>query len=468
MDLPADVYATHADLSDTARRFLDYVQDHVECRRRLDYGRVEYPQWLRRYGGEYHPVQTWPTFVGEGRLAELRRATLGVTRLIKSLPHRVFGDDPGRIARFYNLRNEFLAALILAPPNGIAAASTRIDWIDSLSGFKCTEVNAGNMAGWEMRFFVDACLAHPPTARFIAAERISVHYRDPFRMLLRHVVEESLAQPLDASGTINVCIAIPGFSPQTDSSMRIFDQAYRELLHEDGRGLAGRLVICSYNDVAARGGRLWYRDLPLHGLIEQTSTSAPDFAFRCFKAERIKLYNGPIGQILGDKRNLALLSQLADTGLFDAEERAIIHAHVPWSREVIEQEASFGGDSGPLRELILRHRERLVLKPAFSSRGKGVAIGSHVEQDAWARLVASAFEQGSRWLVQEKLVARPYLFQHGEEGMAIHDTVWGLFCFGAAYGGGYLRMIPRGGLSGVINSARGAIEGVVLETSPGA
>lgn len=52
--------------------------------------------------------------------------------------------------------------------------------------------------------------------------------------------------------------------------------------------------------------------------------------------------------------------------------------------------------------------------------------------------------------------------------MAIHDTVWGLFCFGTAYGGGYLRMILRGGLSGVINSARGAIEGVLVETSSGA
>ena len=45
---------------------------------------------------------------------------------------------------------------------------------------------------------------------------------------------------------------------------------------------------------------------------------------------------------------------------------------------------------------------------------------------------------------------------------APHDVIWGLFVFGDHYGGGFTRLIPRG-VTGVINAARGALEGVLFE-----
>jgi hypothetical protein len=65
--------------------------------------------------------------------------------------------------------------------------------------------------------------------------------------------------------------------------------------------------------------------------------------------------------------------------------------------------------------------------------------------------------------VQEHVESRPYLYQLGEQGSAVHDVIWGLFCFGNLYGGAFLRMLPKGSGDGVINSARGATEGILLE-----
>jgi hypothetical protein len=66
-------------------------------------------------------------------------------------------------------------------------------------------------------------------------------------------------------------------------------------------------------------------------------------------------------------------------------------------------------------------------------------------------------------MVQEFVPSRPYLFQHGEDGYAPHEAVWGLFCIGDAYGGGFLRMAPQESRMGAINSSRGALEGIIYE-----
>jgi hypothetical protein len=92
-----------------------------------------------------------------------------------------------------------------------------------------------------------------------------------------------------------------------------------------------------------------------------------------------------------------------------------------------------------------------------------VIVGLRTAPEDWRVQVTQAFAEG-RWLVQEYLESRPYLFQQGDRGVAIHDLVWGMFCFGATYGGGFVRMVPRDrNRTGVINSARGADEGIIFE-----
>ena len=442
-----------AHLSPTAQRFLDYVTGDPARTRRLDH----------LAAGEYFTaLQSWPTFLAAEKLAEIRRATVELTRLVKSIPERFFGNDPRRIAAYYGLPNTALIAILLEPPDGLDAVLVRTDSIDTAEGFKCLEVNAGLIGGWQHRFFEQRVRSHPVIARFLAEEGVRPYHRDPLATMLQFVIAHNLGKPATAAGVLNVAIAM---SERAAASVEAqLSRTYRDVLHESGSGLSGEVVICSYADLSPRQNQIWYLDRrPIQALVHMNSEAPPPQAvFRSFKAGRLTLYNGPINQLLNDKRLLALLSEHADSAAFTVEERDVLLRYLPWTRAVGPDAATYRGVTAALPELLASHREALVLKPYRGFQGRGVTFGYRTPADSWAKLVAEVVAKGG-WLAQERVESRPYLYQCGEQGYEIHDVVWGTFCFGDSYGGGFLRMIPRGTGDGVINSARGATEGVLFE-----
>jgi hypothetical protein len=442
--------ATH--LSQTAQRFLEYITSDPKLTRRLNH----------LSPGEYFaPLQSWPTFVDGEKLAEIRRATVELTRLVKSIPERIFENDPRRISEYYGIRNEALVAVLLEPPSGLDAVLVRNDYIDTADGFKCLEVNAGLIGGWQLRFFEQRVRSHPMIARFLKEAGVTPHHRDPLAELLQFVIDHNLGKSIAADGVLNTAITLRDPAPPGEGAR--LNRIYRDILDRSGTGLTGEVVLCTLAELSARQNRLWYQDrLSIHALVQMSTEMPPEAVFRSFKARRLSLYNGPINLLLNDKRVLALLSEHADSDRFTAEERDVLERYVPWARAVGPGAATYHGETGALPDLLIAHREELVLKPSFGFQGRGVSFGHRTPPDAWAQLVKETVAQGG-WLAQERVDSRPYIYQIGEQGYGVHDVVWGTFCFGESYGGGFLRMIPRGIGDGVINSARGATEGVLFE-----
>jgi hypothetical protein len=456
----AAAWATAADLSAAQRDFVAYASAHPEGRRRIDHRGVPYPAWMVGPASEYYPLQSWPTFIGAAKLAEIRDANVGVWRLLRAIPERIFDRDPHRLASYYGLAHAGLAELLLEPPNGLDGALTRNDLIDSADGLKCLEVNAGRMGGWQLRYFERAYRDHPLIAAFLDQHGLAPRHRDPLAALFEHVVRDNAVQPHCAAGVLNLAIVIPP-SRLAATAVDDLDRAYQELLRRDGRGLAGKLVVTCYSALAARRGTLHDGDLSLQALVELTGEPRPEVVFRAFKAGRVTLYNGPIEVFLNDKRNLALLSQHADSDRFSGAEQALIRRHVPWSRELVASEVAYQGERWPLGRLLRERRRDLVVKPSTGSQGRDVFVGRFTPEDAWRSQVEKLVGQPG-WLVQEYVASRPYLYQAGESGTAVHDVIWGTFVCGDDYAGGFLRMIPSGH-GGVINSARGAVEGIMFE-----
>ena len=448
---PVQQIAAH--LSPVAQRFLEYVTRDPERTRRLDHLAA---------GEFFAPLQSWPTFVAGEKLAEIRHATVELTRLVKSLPERIFGNDPRRIASYYGFRNEALIAILLEPPSGLDGVLVRNDYIDTAEGFKCLEVNSGHIGGWQLRFFEQRVRTHPVIAQFLAEEGVCPYHRDPVETMLQSIIAHDLGKPATAGGVLNIAITMNArAAAHLEAQVR---RVYRHALDASGMGLTGEVVICRYADLSARQNQIWYLDRrPIHALVLMNSDAPPPEAvFRSFKAGRLSLYNGPINMLLNEKRVLALLSEHADSTVFTAEEREVLRRYLPWTRAVGPGAATWRGATAPLPELLLAHRESLVLKPSRGSQGEGVTCGHLTPPDTWARLVAEAVAQGG-WLAQERVSSRSYVYQCGDQGYGIHDVVWGTFCFGESYGGGFLRMMPRGTGNGVINAARGAAEGILFE-----
>jgi hypothetical protein len=237
----------------------------------------------------------------------------------------------------------------------------------------------------------------------------------------------------------------------------------RRVLEERGMP-GGRALVCGIGDFREEGGSLFVGEHRVHLVMEHHDGRGKlRLPLKHFKAGRVNLVGGgPMGRLLPDKANLALISENALSDEFTGEERAFIERHVPWTRRVIPMRTTFRGRGIRLPDDLVDRRAELVLKKAGAFGGTAVFVGRFRTDAEWrGDLARAAWEED--WIVQEYLEPIPYCFQAGERGAVRHDMVWGLFAFGDHFGGALLRMMPHAGTDGVVNSAQGAQVGVGLE-----
>ncbi len=448
-------------LSLAAAHLLEYMIHHPEASRRVDFQHAEdVPEWVRQYP---YSLQSWPILIDSRKRDEIERTTVGLVSLVRSIPARLFGNDPRRICAFYGWGEEQMMSLLLDHPSGISTSLARCDLVDDGTSFRCLELNmSAYLGGWQHRFFESACLSAKSIAPFLAGEGIRPRYRDPWRAVLSYIVDNGCSKRHDSAGYLNIAVPV---DEQTiwGESAGAMNAVYQEVLRDGGTGLRGEVVKCAYPDgLVARGGDLYCGDIQIHAVLEFTSQQTPRDVYRRFKAEKLELYNGPVAGVLGDKRNLALLSIHEESDLFTEGERSLIREHVPWSRDVIDGETTYKGERVDLLDFAVAHRESLVLKAAGGFSGIDVNMGCNVEPERWRQLLAETAGKGTM-LLQEYVTSRPCLMQHGEQGYAPYQMVWGTFCFGEEYGGGFIRMMPAERGHSVINSATGASEGLIFE-----
>lgn len=448
-------------LSSAAAQFLDYVLESHDRIEHLKHLADDLPPWTRTY-----PTTqlTWPTFVGPEKLRQIKGAVEKVCDLVKSLSTRIFNGDSERISDFYSYGDASLMELLIEQPNGIKGAVARCDFIDGPAGFKCCEVNmAANVGGWESRFWVQKYFSNAAISRFIASCGIHPSHHDPLRTLCLHIVEDTVANGIFFDGVLNVAVMCSIQSTPGGEGARVAQDIYSDLLRAANAAAKGKVVFCSQADeFSVKNGCMYYGDQRIHAVLNYSGAVLPKQVYWCHKAGTISLYNGPLTKMMADKRNLALLSEFEYSEAFDDEERKIIHNHVPWSRIVVEGETTYQGETVSLPRFLIAFRDRLVLKLGIGLGGKDVHLGRFTPEDEWNRQVQDAVSHGG-WMVQEYVECYPYLFADGEGNVRPQNVVWGMFCFGSRYGGGYLRMLPKGVRRGVVNSGGGAVEGPIFE-----
>jgi uncharacterized circularly permuted ATP-grasp superfamily protein len=105
--------------------------------------------------------------------------------------------------------------------------------------------------------------------------------------------------------------------------------------------------------------------------------------------------------------------------LLDAEERAAVERHVPWTRQVLGGVTRYQGQQVPLLTFAQRNRDRLVLKPNDDYGGQGVLLGWETDQATWDRALAAA--QAAPFVIQERVPVpeEDYPTWTPEEGLRI-------------------------------------------------
>lgn len=458
-------------LSAGALRLLERVEAEPELaeRRRhrevLEAARRRIPVFLGFDPDAPYGLQPWPLLLSRQRRDDLERVALGLARLMRSLPGRLFGGDAAAVRRFYGLESDMLAVLLLAEPTGIDEALCRLDVVDTADGAKVMEFNSGNPAAWQDNAVSPAFPQASPFADLLDERRAT--WTDTADHLIRHAVRCGVSSPVADGDELNLAVVAATHSEGYSKDNHPVDhyrECFRSALDGVGEGRRGRLHLVANDELAFEKGALVVDGDRIHVVFGDVDERNRQHLFRAFKAGNLVHLSSPVGPlVLGDKRNLAVLSERAgDEGLFDADERRLIERYVPWTRRVItEAAASFrGGPERPLPELLRDHRRDLVLKGALSFGGEDVVVGRTVEEDRWRHTVQGALESGG-WVVQEYLEAVTYPLQHGEEGWAPHRVVWGPWVAGDEYAGLFVRVMPeeRGP---VVNMVTGATVGMAF------
>jgi hypothetical protein len=456
--LAPDLAASHLDLCPADLRFREVAVQDSELSRRATFAEMFGRNSMLRYRPQF-----WPTFIGGRKVEELAGISIALSSLIRSVPERVFGNDAGRIARYYGLDENYVR-LLLVPPNGIAGALSRGDLLHTRDGFQCVEFNmTSNLGGWETSILAGMVSRVPAVQRFLRDHDLRFTFRNTLRLLFQHAAREALGTQARGGREVNLAIGsleAPGVV--NEAARRFLASEYREALAALDPSLTGTLAVTRYDEISEEKEILRLRDgRRLHGLIEWHTGRTDRLVFRSFKLGQLTLFNGPAERILSDKRNLAILSEHAESDLFDAAERTLIQRHIPWTRLVLPGTVLRQGERISLKEHVLSHREGLVLKRARSLGGEHVMLGRFTPPEEWSAALQSALGSGD-WVVQDHVESLPYLFQNGEDGCSPHDVVWGPFVFGTTYAGTILRVQPKT-LEGIVNLTRGASEGILLE-----
>jgi hypothetical protein len=461
MTLPPDFHALHSTLSPLQVEFLEYVAQTPSCLARAQFAALEQADAL--YDNRLQP---WPTFVGGAKLREMARVSTGLCALIKSLPARLFGLDPGRIAAFYELGEPAAEQIVRAlRDTGVATGViARGDFVDTPSGLRCLEFNiAGNVGGWQSVLWEERYLRVPLLARFLGSPGRRCSSRNTLMLFLAHALAAMQERQGRAAGPFHLALLVSSEFPGAAAMEAYLNLQAHLLAGRVAPEAAFRVFLFDYPELAAREGGLWLRNHRLHGVAEQYKNDFPPAVAECFARGGASFFNGPLRLVFDDKRNLALLSESQESGPFDDAERDLLRSSLPWTRQVAARHSVFRGERVFLPDLLILARQDLVLKPAKEFGGRGVHLGRATAPGDWARLVSQAVASEA-WIVQEHVESQPYLYQTGAVGCAPHDVIWGLFVFGSSYGGAFLRMQPKD-RGAIVNSSQGATEGIVFEVA---
>jgi hypothetical protein len=111
------------------------------------------------------------------------------------------------------------------------------------------------------------------------------------------------------------------------------------------------------------------------------------------------------------KAFFAVLTDDRNAGLFSDAERAVIRAHVPWTRLVSDAETVKDGRRSGLLRLAEDGRERFVLKPNDEYGGAGVQLGWEMTAADWSAALGAALSAPpGTWVLQERIPVRREVF----------------------------------------------------------
>lgn len=417
------------------------------------------PEVFKNY--EY-PVTAWPILINKEMTDELKELTYTIPKLLQKIPSLYFNNDTKKIADFYFDGNEILADFGMMCHDKNVQIGCRLDLTYTDEGFKILEVNMGSsLGGWQIHSLESVIRRNHPE---LSDEAKSHNYktRNTLEIYMEYLIEQIIKQVGKESDTLNLFIDMRDIEDsEREKNIYFFDNFYRQELKK--KGLKGNAYGADIKSLELIDGDLYLEDIVIHGvIILALDVEITPAIFRAFIMDKIYFPDHVGLRMLGDKRNLAILRELAQSGKFSPKENELMLRNIPWTSPVEDKKTFFKGEEYDLSELLKADKDRFVIKAARGYQGKDVFIGKFQTDKEWKEVLETALKNGF-FIAQEFSDSVGFMAPNEQNEWTPHKLIWGAFGFGDFYGGVWVRMSEVKTDVGVINSATGAVEAIVFE-----
>jgi hypothetical protein len=182
-----------------------------------------------------------------------------------------------------------------------------------------------------------------------------------------------------------------------------------ELFKEYFEGEGYPSQVCAPEELEFTGGRLRCGDFEIDIVYKRLLVNEylPVINERpalldAYRAGAVCMVNSFRSKLIHKKALFAVLTNERYAPLFNADERAAIAKHVPWTRKVRAGKTEKDGQTIDLLDFIAQQPDRLVLKPNDDYGGHGIYIGWSKDGVSWAEALRLALANGD-YLVQERV-----------------------------------------------------------------
>lgn len=411
-----------------------------------------------------YPVSSWPIIINQTMSNELADLSVKIPKLISKIPLLYFENNIKEIADFYFGGDELAAHFSLLAHDKKVETSCRLDLIYSEKGFEIIEVNIGSsIGGYQLQCFEPVIRKEHDELK----KKEQYKFFDSLTIYMRFLVDKIVEKFSKDQKEFNIYMGI-----NADASVKeevknaqtdFFNSFYQTELHK--RGLKGRAFGGAISDLRMSGKHLGFNNQCIHAVInvEPNGRQMPRSLVRAFMMDKIYFPDHLAVNIYEDKRNLGLLRELAEQNKFEPFENELILNCIPVTFEVKDEKVFYEGQENNLIDLLKNNKDDFVIKPANGFQGIDVFIGKKCNSNEWGKVIELALKD-KIFIAQKYSESLNFYAPNSVSQWTPHKLVWGAFGFGKEYGGVIVRMKEEGVGDGVINSANGAILGVVYET----
>jgi hypothetical protein len=416
------------------------------------------------FGDRVHCPFLRPFFLTEADEARMRAAA----ETLAALGERVTAaalESPAILGQL-GLTDDEARLVAIDPGYGCASTASRLDAFLLPDGPRFAEYNAESPAG--LGYTQRLCElfdAMPAMARFRAGRRVR------FNPTIEPMLDALIASYREWGGrTDPPTIAIVDWRDvPTWSEFEILRDAF------NARGVP--TVVGDPRDLTFANGALGcegrridivYRRVLINDILARTDECAA--LLEAYAAKAVCVANTFRCKLAHKKAFFAVLTDSRNDALFSAPERAVIAAHVPWTRVVADTQTVRAGRTESLLRLAERDRESLVLKPNDEYGGTGVTLGWETPAPAWTTALNEALRHPlGTWVLQERIPVRRETFPMFNEAGEVTMREMLVDCAPYLFRGrmaGYLTRLSSTGLANV-TSGGGQVPAFVVSGQPG-